>query len=164
MEPVWRSSESGNSSRDFRGINTEVVSRILTIVRERFPTAEAAASGPPGAARAMPGYPLTVGDDGAVSTEELNASSWARERGAAYLLVPTIREWREMRTDDPVGAFILPHNRIALTLRLMRLQPPGLAGRAEFTNRARLTLNQPADRLLDDRFREVVLRLVSSAA
>jgi hypothetical protein len=163
MEPVWRSGETGNSSRDYRVINADVVARILMIVRERFPTAEVAESRSPVAMPVPPGYPLKV-DEGAVSTDEFNAASCARQRGAAYLLVPTIREWKEMRTDDPIGAIVLPHNSVALTLRLMRLQPPGLSGRVEFTNRARLTLNQPAYRLLDGRFREVVLRLVSSAS
>jgi len=163
MQPIWRSHESGNTSRDFRVIDTEVVTRILAIVRERFPAAEHAESGPPGASTVLPGYPLAV-DGEVLTTEEFRAASWAREHGAAYLLVPTIREWKEMRTDDPIGALIVPHSSVALTLRLMRLRPAGLAGRAEFTNRARFTLNQPADRLLDGRFREVILRLVSGAA
>ncbi len=66
-----------------------------------------------------------------------------------------------MRTDDPIGAFILPHNSVAMTLRLMRLQAPVLSGHVSFKNRARLTLNKPADRLLDGRFRDIVLGLVS---
>ena len=66
-----------------------------------------------------------------------------------------------MRTDDPIGALIVPHNSVTLTLRLMRLQRPALAGRVTFQNRARLTLNQPVSRLLNARFREVPFQLVS---
>ena len=66
-----------------------------------------------------------------------------------------------MRTDDPIGTLTLPRNSITLTLRLMRLQPPALVGQVTFRNRAHLTLNQQALGLLDGRFREVTLRLVS---
>jgi hypothetical protein len=67
-----------------------------------------------------------------------------------------------MRTDDPIGALVSGHNRITLVLRSIRVQPPPLlACEVEFTNRARLTLNQPADRLLDRRFHATVLQLLS---
>jgi hypothetical protein len=160
MEPIWRANESGNTGRDFRTINAEVTSRILAIVRERFPESEAVDAGPRDLRRLLPGYPRTV-DAEAVTTEELNAAIGAYEHGATYLLVPTITEWKEMRTDDPIGAFILPHNSVAMTLRLMRLQAPFRSERVVFKNRARLTLNQRADRLLNGRFRSVVLGLVS---
>ena len=45
----------------------------------------------------------------------------------------------------------------------MRLQPPALAGRVVFRNQARLTVNQSADRLLTDRFDNVVLQLVGES-
>ena len=160
MEPIWRANESGNSGRDFRTINAEVTSRILAIVRERFPESEAVEAGPRDLRRLLPGYPRTV-DAEAVTTEELNAAMRAYEHGATYLLVPTITEWKEMRTDDPIGAFILPHNSVVMTLRLMRLQAPFRSERVVFKNQARLTLNQRADRLLNGRFRSVVLGLVS---
>jgi hypothetical protein len=160
MEPIWRANESGNIGRDFRIINAEVASRILAIVRERFPESEAVEAGPRDPRRLLPGYPRIV-DEEAVTAEELNAASRAYEQGATYLLVPTITEWKEMRTDDPIGAFILPHNSVAMTLRLMRLQAPFRSERVVFKNRARLTLNQRADRLLNGRFRSVVLGLVS---
>jgi hypothetical protein len=162
MGALWRTNESGNIGRDFRVINSEVSARILVIVRERFPDAEMVEAGPRDARRVLPGYPQTVDEEG-VTAEELNAACKAYEHGAAFLLVPTITEWKEMRTDDPIGAFILPHNSVAITLRLMRLQAPALSGRATFKNRARLTLNQPADHLLNARFRDVVLRLVSGS-
>jgi hypothetical protein len=160
MEPIWQANESGNIGRDFRIINAEVTTRILAIVRERFPESEAVEAGPRDPRRVLPGYPCTV-DTEAVTTEELNAASLAYEHGAAYLLVPTITEWKEMRTDDPIGAFILPHNSVAMTLRLVRLQAPFSSERVNFKNRARLTLNQRADRLLNGRFRGVVLGLLS---
>jgi hypothetical protein len=160
MEPIWRANESGNIGRDFRAINAEVTARILAIVRERFPESDSVETGPRDPRRVLPGYPLTV-DAEAVTTEELNAASRAHEHGAAYLLVPTITEWKEMRTDDPIGTFILPHNSVAMTLRLMPLQAPFRSERVVFKNRARFTLNQRADHLLNGRFRDVVLGLVS---
>jgi hypothetical protein len=162
MEPLWRTNESGNIGRDFRVINSEVSARILVIVSERFSGAEMVEAGPRDARRVLPGYPLTVDGEG-VTTEELNAACEAYEHGAAFLLVATITEWKEMRTDDPIGAFILAHNSVAIALRLMRLREPALSGRATFKNRARLTLNQPADHLLNGRFRDVVLHLVSGS-
>jgi hypothetical protein len=160
MEPIWRANESGNIGRDFRIINAEVTTRLLAIVRERFPESEIVETGPRDPRRVLHGYPLTV-DAEAVTTEELNAASRAYEHGAAYLLVPTITEWKEMRTDDPIGTFILPHNSAAITLRLIRLQTPFPSSRVVFKNRARFTVNQRADRLLNGRFRDVVLGLVS---
>lgn len=160
MEPIWRANESGNIGRDFRIINSEVTTRILEIVREHCPESQIVEAGLRDPRRVLPGYPLTV-DAEAVTTEELNAAIQAYEHGAAYLLVPTITEWKEMRTDDPIGAFILPHNSVAMTLRLMRLQAPFQSERVVFKNRARFTLNQRADRLLNGRFRDVVLGLVS---
>jgi hypothetical protein len=160
MEPVWRTNESGNVGRDFHAINTEVTNRILAIVRERCPGAEIAGAGPRDLVHVLPGYPATV-DLGAVTAEEQNAAARAYERGAAYLLVPTITEWKEMRAGDPIGALILPHNSVAMTLRLMRLNLPALTAYAGFKNRARLTLNQPADQLLNGRFHDVVLGLLA---
>jgi len=161
MEPIWRANESGNIGRNFRVINAEVTTRILTIVRERLPESEIVETEPRDPRRILAGYPLSV-DAETVTTEELNAASRAHERGGAYLLVPTITEWKEMRTDDPIGAFILPHNSVAMTLRLMRLEAPFHSERLVFKNRARLTLNQRADQLLNGRFRDVVLGLLSS--
>jgi hypothetical protein len=48
-----------------------------------------------------------------------------------------------------------------MTLRLTRLQAPFRSERVVFKNRARFTVNQRADRLLNGRFRDVVLGLVS---
>jgi len=160
MEPIWRANESGNIGRNFRVINAEVTTRILAIVRERLPESEIVETEPRDPRRVLAGYPLSV-DAETVTTEELKAASRAHERGGAYLLVPTITEWKEMRTDDPIGAFILPHNSVAMTLRLMRLEAPLHSERLVFKNRARVTLNQRADRLLNGRFRDVVLGLVS---
>ena len=50
-----------------------------------------------------------------------------------------------MRTDDPIGVLILPRNSVTLTLWLMRLGPPALAGRVTFRNRARLTRESAGD-------------------
>lgn len=161
MEPVVVGTASpGNIGRDFTAIKRTVATRILTIVRERLPGAEMVEVGPLAPIRPFPGYATAAGEEGD-TMEEFRAANLAYQRGATHLLVPMITEWKEMRTDDPIGALTVPHNSITLTLRLMRLQPPALAGRVIFKNRARLTLNQQAARLLDDRFRRVVLELVS---
>lgn len=89
-----------------------------------------------------------------------SAAAVARGRGANYLLVPTIEGWNQQRTDDPIGAFITPKNSIRVSLRLMRLEPPAVAGRVTFTNRSRITLNQGAERLLNDDFRTAIRRLL----
>ena len=163
MEPIVIGTASpGNISRDFDAIRQGVATRIVSVVRERFPTAEIAERRSPGAMPLWAQYRRSTGE-AVVTTEEMNAASQAFQRGATHLLVPMITEWKEMRTDDPVGALILPHNSITLRLRLMRLQPPALAGAVSFRNHARLTLNQRALRLLDGRFRQAVLDLVSGA-
>jgi hypothetical protein len=161
MEPLIAGTASpGNVGRDFAAIKAGVVTRIVSIVRERFPRTEVADSRAPAGTPMPAGYRLATGEP-AVTAEELNAAGQAWHRGATQLLVPTITEWRQMRTDDPIGALTLPRNSITVTLRLMRLEPPVLIGQVTFRNRAHLTLNQPAIRLLDDRFREATLRLVS---
>jgi hypothetical protein len=161
MEPIVIGSASpGNSGRDFAAINAKVTERILSIVQERFPRAQVADSRPSPIFVSSPAYQLATGEN-FVTAEETNAASDAVRRGATHLLVPSITEWTQMRTDDPIGAFILPHNRITLVLRLMRLDPPALAGRVTFSNRASLTLNQEAARLMNERFRQAVLRLLA---
>lgn len=78
------------------------------------------------------------------------ASSWSLDRpldpGAA----------------GPVGPVFVMEP--VVILRLMRLDPPALAGQVTFHNRARLMLNQRAIGLLNDRFREAVLQLLSGPA
>jgi hypothetical protein len=163
MAPVVSGTASpGNVGRDFPAIETDVANRILSIVRERFANAALADS-----RSASPPAPRLFGYDAAagqiVSPLEMNAAVDARARGATHLLVPTITEWKQMRAEDPVGALILPHNSVTISLRLMRLAPPALTRQATFHNKAHLTLNQQAARLLDDRFRRTVLRLLEGA-
>jgi hypothetical protein len=146
--------------RDFPTIKNLVASRTLAAVRERFSAAEITNTGLQPPARTLPGYAMALEGAYAVS-EELSAAERAYELGATHLLVPTIVTWSQTRTDDPIGAVLSAHNRIAVDLRLMRLQPPALVDRVTFTNRARLTLNQSADGLLDKSFRDAVLRLIS---
>ena len=161
MEPLVAGTASpGNVGRDFVAIRADVTSRILSTVRQRFPQALLVNGRPLNHRATLAGYEFATGE-AVVAREEIIAAEQALERGATHLLVPTITEWRQMRTDDPIGALTTPHNSVTLTLRLMRLQPPALAGRVAFQNRARLTLNQPPIRLLNERFRQVILRLVS---
>lgn len=152
---------AGNVGRDFAKIDAAVLDRILTIVKERSPGAEVASPGPAVAMGVLPGYARALAGVPS-SREEFDAARLAREHGATHLLVPVITQWTEMRSGDPIGAVIVPHNRIAVTLRLMRLQPPEVAGIVTFTNHSRLTLNQGAARLLDDHFQQIVLRLLAS--
>jgi hypothetical protein len=63
----------------------------------------------------------------------MTAADRAQQRGATHLLVPAITEWKQMRTDDPIGAFTGSLNRVTVTLRLMRLQPPTLVGHVCFS-------------------------------
>jgi hypothetical protein len=134
MEPLVEGAASpGNVGRNFRAIRQALLARILAIVRERCPT-----------------------------TGVVPDPKAAVERGATTLLVPSIVEWKEMRTDDSFGAFLGSHNQITVELRLMRLQPPAVMGRLRFKNRARLTLNQSATRLLNESFRKAVLQLVAA--
>jgi hypothetical protein len=134
--------------------------RILEIVRELFPDGELVFEGRHMAMRLVPGY-RAAGGLRVVTPTEYNAACYAYARGATHLLVPTIVEWQQARTDDPLGTFVAPHNRVIIDLRLMRLDSPTLVGQATFTNRSRLTFNQPADRLLNDDFRQTVRQLVS---
>lgn len=134
---VAGSAAPGNVGRDFPAIQRAVLTRILDIVRERYPNADVAAPGSDGVRR-------------------------AREAGATDVIVTEITAWTEMRTDDPVGAFTVPRNRITVTLRLMRLEPLDVVGIVTFSNHARLTLNQRAERLLDARFRDTVLCLIGT--
>ena len=92
--------------------------------------------------------------------ELVHAAPSARERGADYLLVPTIEQWNQNRTDDPIGAFVSPKNRLAISLRLMRLGEPSVERCVRFTNRARVTVNQSAARLLNKDFDKEVRRLL----
>ncbi|HEY1303852.1 MAG TPA: hypothetical protein VGF24_09915 [Vicinamibacterales bacterium] len=147
----------GNVGRNFPAITSDVTARTLSIVRERFPEADVA--GRPSTARpALAGYASAAGQ--AVTTGEVNAAVDAATRGATHLLVPTITEWTEMRTDDPIGALIGRHESVTIALRLMRLEPPALVSQVTFHNRARVTLNRKASRLLDERFRREILQLL----
>lgn len=160
MEPlVGGTASPGNVARDFAAIRSTVSARILATVKEAVPSARmAAARGP--ASAVPPGYAAATGESW-ITSEELAAASDGYRAGATHLLVPVIVEWRQMRTDDPIGVFTVDGNRVTIMLRLMGLEPPTLAGRVTFSNRARLTLNQPAARLLDARFRDAIRRLVS---
>jgi hypothetical protein len=150
---------TGNIGRDLVSVRAAVGARILDVVREREPRAVTVPDVAPLAVPLPRGYEDAAGI--AFTGEERHAASWAYQQGATHVLVPTITEWRETRTDDPIGALIVPHNSVAITLRLMRLDPPAVVGQVTFRNRARLTLNQRALRLLDDRFRTVLLQLLA---
>jgi len=161
MEPLINGSAApGNAGRDFPVVKRQVRERLLTIVSQRSTVVNAVVT-PYRRVPAPAGYPDAIGG-ARVTEEERDAAKAALASGATHLLIPTILEWTEMRTDDPLGALILPHTHVAIELRLMRLQQrPALAGDVVFKNRARLTLNQSPMKLLDDSFRAVVLQLVS---
>ena len=162
MEPMIAGTASpGNVARDFAALRHEVAQLVLTVIRERFSEARIVIP-TPFAAAPMPLYEQATGE-AVVSVEERNAARQAVEEGASHLLVSTITEWTEMRTDDPIGALFGRHNRVAMTLRLMRLDPPALAGSVLFHNRARLTLNQDVRGLLDDNFTHAIRTLVNGA-
>jgi hypothetical protein len=163
MEPLVNAvGPPGNVGRDLPAVSRDLLGRILAVVRERFPASEPVARGPY-ALPALAGYPRNVDGD-VVTREELEAARRAYERGATHLLVPIIADWKEARTDDPVGAFVGARSMVRLTLRLMALRPPSVVGDVVFANRARVTLNRPARGLLNERFRRALLQLLSGPA
>jgi hypothetical protein len=139
MMPMIRETNNrGNVGRDWETIQQAVAARILESARQRDPGARLIDTMPIGPA--------------------------ATKQSATHLIVPSILQWTQMRTDDPIGALISRRNHITIALRLMRLQQaPVLECEITFTNRARLTLNQRAERLLDRRFHAAVLQLLSCA-
>ena len=158
MEPFMHPGAfQGNIGRDAFEVQRIVAERILEAVREPCPDADIARTRDMTSVTPIRGYaaaaPLTPGEDVAAAV--------AFERGARNLLVPTILLWKEVRTDDPVGALFSPHNGVDIELRLMRLDVPGVKGRVTFRNRSRVTLNQPAERLLNGRFHAAVRQLLS---
>jgi hypothetical protein len=160
MTPQWTvGANTGNVGRDVGSITSDVGDRILGVARQRMARAELVPANVRVAVPLPTGYESALHDP--VTSDERRAASWTVEHGVPYLLVPTIVEWKEMRTDDPIGALILPHDSVAITVRLMRVEPPAIVGQATFRNRARLTLNQRAEHLLDQRFQKMVLDLLS---
>lgn len=132
-----RNLSTGNEGFSFVDAQRLVDEQVLAVAREKDPNAALAPA-----------------------DSERNAAGYARAHGATHLLVPTILEWRQMRSDDPVGAFTEPHNRIVIELRLVRLDSTTTVGDVTFTNHARLTVNQSAERLLDEEFKKTVKRLL----
>jgi hypothetical protein len=151
----------GNIGRDLPAIQSQIASRILSIVGERFAGARLTGGQPSPSALQQLRSALT---EGSLSVPEYRAAADAYSRGATHLLVSSIEEWKENRTDDPVGALLVPRNAVAVRLRLIQLQPTTTIAAVTFRHRARLTLNRPAMRLLDGRFRQVVLQLVERLA
>ena len=133
--------------------------RLLAVVQERDPGARMADT-----TGQMPFLPMGRYIDAVAparaTRNEMTAAGFALQHGGTHLLVPTIIEWREMRTDDPVGALMPPHNRVVIELRLVRLDPLAVEGSVTFKNQSRFTVNQSADRLLNEDFRRTVLRLL----
>jgi len=160
MEPIVEGGATpGNVGRNIPAVRQQVHERIVSVASERATVIDVVIT-PNRRIPALAGYPAALG--GVRPTlEELDAANAAFGDGASYLLIPTILQWTVMRTDDPLGAFILPHNQIAIELRLMRLQPSAIVGDVIFKNRAHLTLNQSPSQLLDGSFRRVALQLVS---
>jgi len=150
---------AGNVGTDFAAVRASVAERMLAIVKERFPDAAIADTRTVSRLR-LDAYRSATAES-TIAPEELAAAAGARSGGATHLLVATISEWKQMRTDDPVGAVVLPHNRVTVTLRLMQLDPPALSGRVTFHNQARLTLNQQAIGLLDGNFERAILKLMT---
>jgi hypothetical protein len=85
----------------------------------------------------------------------------AGSRTARPLLIPTIVQWKQMRSDDPIGIFILAHNSIVIRLQLADSGAPEGNRTVTFRNHAHFTLNQPAERLLNGGFRNAVRSLLS---
>lgn len=156
-----RNPATGNEGVSFIDAQRLVDEQLLAVAREKDPQAALAEVEGTAPYRPMEPYIAAAGQT-RVTPGELNAAGYARAHGGTHLLVPTIVEWRQMRSDDPVGAFIEAHNRIVVELRLVRLDPVATEGDVTFTNHARTTFNQSANGLLDSQFRKVVEKLLGS--
>ena len=160
MPPASEGSPAtGNIGRNFSDIERVVAMRLLAIVQERDPGARMADTSGQTPFLPMARYIDAVAPSRTTRTE-ITAAGFALQHGGTHLLVPTIIEWREMRTGDPVGALIAPHNGVVIALRLVRLDPLAVEGDVRFKNHSRFTANQSAERLLNGDFRRTVLRLV----
>jgi len=149
----------GNVGVDSQDLLPIVANRILAVVRERCPNGELVPPSTLVSFSPIPGYPAVI-EGIEVSADEQRAAATARERGATFLLVPTILQWKQVRTDDPIGALLSPHNQVSLSVTLMRLEHPVAAGKVLFRNHSRITLNQSAVRLLDKEFRSALRGLL----
>src|SRR5262245_34355160 len=132
---IERTAAAGNVGRNVSEIESVVEARILAIAREADPNAR-----PADATGQTPFLPMAQYIDAVAPSKttgsELNAAGYARQHGGMRLLVPTIVEWRQTRTDDPAGALTTPHNRIVIAMRLVRLDPVGVVGSVTFENHA----------------------------
>lgn len=119
---VEASPATGNVGRNFSDVEQVVGTRLLTIVRERDAGAMMA-----DAKGQTPYLPMAKYIDAVApartTRNELDAAGFALQHGGTHLLVPTIIEWREVRTDDPIGALLPPHDGVVIALRLVRLAP-----------------------------------------
>jgi hypothetical protein len=152
---------TGNAGRDFRQVEHLVTDRILAIVHERDSSAAVTEASPATVFQPMATYVAAMAPT-RVAREEIEAAGFARAHQATHLLVPMIIEWRQMRTDDPIGALVGPHDGLTIGLRLVQVDTPVVAGRVTFRNNSHITANQPAERLLGDSFRKTVLQLLGS--
>jgi hypothetical protein len=158
---VEGSPATGNVGRNFSDVERVVATRLLTIVRER--DAGAMIADPTGQTPFLPmARYIDAVAPARTTRSELNAAGFALQHGGTHLLVPTIIEWREMRTDDPIGALLPPHDGVVIALRLVRLDPASIEGSVTFKNHSRVSVNQSADKLLNGDFRRTVLRLLGS--
>jgi hypothetical protein len=94
-----------------------------------------------------------------VCGNEVSASRVAFERGARHLLVATVLRWRDAQTQ-----YSGEPDSISIGVRLMQLQPPAVLREFRFEAQGpRLAVRDaPADRLLSDKFRKAVRRLLAS--
>ena len=160
MSPVVEGSPAtGNIGRNFSDIERGVATRLLAVVQERDPGARMADTTGQTPFLPMARYIDAVAPS-RTTRDEISAAGYAFQHGGTHLLVPTIIEWREMRTDDPIGAMLPPHSRVVIALRLVRLDPLAVEGAVTFRNQSRFTANQSAHRLLNEDFRRTVLRLL----
>jgi hypothetical protein len=151
----------GSVGVDARDVESRVAEQILHLARERCPASEVLQPIVEGPTFALPGYLAALGGTTATAIE-LHAAAAAFEGGAKYLLVPSIDEWNQTRTDDPIGAFAGAKNGVAVSARLMRLQSPAVMGRMTFSNRSHVNVNKSAARLLDDRFDRSLRKLLDA--
>jgi hypothetical protein len=155
-----QNSMTGNVGVSFADAQRLIDDKLLATAREKDPAATLADIQGTTPYQPMDPY-VAAAAPARVTSGELNAAGYARAHGGTHLLVPTIIQWRQMRSDDPIGGVLQPHNSVVIELRLVRLDPVATEGDVTFTNLARFTGNQSASWLLDDQFTKVVKRLIA---
>jgi len=94
-----------------------------------------------------------------VQGTEASALRLAREHGARFLLVATVLRWRDAQTQ-----YYAEPDRIGIDLRVTQVQTGTIVRDLNFETRSSplAVRNAPADRLLNEKFRQAVRQVLGS--